>query len=88
MKKLISLKSLLEREAEAVNIYNVNVEILNEHNCYFENNLKKYEAEGLKEIFEEEHFKRIKTYNEDIEESFNEVKEVRKEIKKYFEGLD
>lgn len=88
MKKLLSLKSLLEREEKAVTIYNTNVEILNEYNYYYENNLKKYEAEGLKEVFKREHLERIKTYNEDIEESLKEVKEVRKEIKKYFEGLD
>ena len=88
MEKLVSLKTLLEREEEAVRIYNVNVEVLNEYNYYYENNLKKYEAEGLKEVFKREYLERVKTYNEDIEESLKEVKEVRNEIKDYFLKLD
>ena len=88
MEKLVSLKDLLEKEDKAVKNYNTNVEILNEYNYYYENNLKKYEAEGIKEAFKREYLEWIKIYNEDIEESLKEVKGVRKEIKKYFEGLD
>ena len=88
MKELVSLKSLLEKEEKTISNYNANIRMLDEENEYFEKKIEEYTKLGLKDAFEREHFKTIKMYSEDIKESFDKVKEIRREIKKYFEMLD
>ena len=88
MKKLVSLKDLLEKEDKAVKNYNMILELIKNENERFENNREKYINVGLEDLHKKNHNERINEYNKDLDSTTRIVEAQRRKIKDYFLKLD